>query len=305
MTTNIMWLVIAALIVILLVYYRKRKQAEHVPVAYDPEIEAPKNTVTDAIANAKNKFSRSAGLDRPRSSDTVITKVVDTAESAARSCPGGAKDMPSAIHVTMSRPQFEYVGKYLAEIRDHSTSGIRQRAREHGWPTPTTTVTIAVDDELAAPLRISTRFDTPFPQLGRATAKFTDQPAETVIEPRPSHDENPTPLLSDWQLILPNKTIVRLELNRWYNVGADATNDIVVADNYVSAFHLGLCATATGLTIEDGAAGTNHPSTNGTSVNGIPIQRYSLPALDSATLKLGPHTVITVAYLHQQKRANA
>ena len=217
MTTNIMWLVIAALIVILLVYYRKRKQAEHVPVAYDPEIEAPKNTVTDAIANAKNKFSRSAGLDRPRSSDTVITKVVDTAESAARSCPGGAKDMPSAIHVTMSRPQFEYVGKYLAEIRDHSTSGIRQRAREHGWPTPTTTVTIAVDDELAAPLRISTRFDTPFPQLGRATAKFTDQPAETVIEPRPSHDENPTPLLSDWQLILPNKTIVRLELNRRCN----------------------------------------------------------------------------------------
>ncbi|MCB8913569.1 FHA domain-containing protein [Rhodococcus rhodochrous] len=316
MIRNIFWLLLAIAVAIALVWRARRRRTARGRAARPAG--APKavyvltpgsvrSTAAHVVGGAKAKVADKAGLNRPRSADALVEMIVDTAERKARSCPGGIKDMPDAIHASLSAAQFEYVGKYLAVVRDQAEAGIRRRAAHNGWPAPSTKVTITLDDAQAAPVRVTERFSSPFDPVNGGTMEFTDrqEPAEIVIDGSEPDGPAVQPVLSDWFLTMADGTYRHLELDRWYNIGAAPSNDIVVDDGYVSGCHVGLCATGTVLLIEDGLPQENKPSTNGTTINGIPIQRFTLNANRGAEMKLGPHTVISIGHVHETDRQDA
>jgi len=247
-----------------------------------------------------------SGLLRPLGSATLIEKAVRTLEKSAIVRPDGLKDMPDQLTVSVNTEQFQAVGRYREEIESAIARGAADRARFNGWPHAAVRVRLVLDQGQTEPVSIGVRFDNPLDMLrpGTSVAEPLGINLEQVESDSGAERIENVPVASPWVLSIADGKTVQLYTDRWYHLGADGDNDVVLDDPYVSGVHASVYATELDLQIEDGSP-EGAPSTNGTWVNGFAVKSFLARVGDEITVSLGPDTVIEVICHDQTARGHS
>ena len=192
------------------------------------------------------------------------------------------------------------------EIESAIARGAADRARFNGWPHAAVRVRLVLDQGQTEPVSIGVRFDNPLDMLrpGTSVAEPLGINLEQVESDSGAERIENVPVASPWVLSIADGKTVQLYTDRWYHLGADGDNDVVLDDPYVSGVHASVYATELDLQIEDGSP-EGAPSTNGTWVNGFAVKSFLARVGDEITVSLGPDTVIEVICHDQTARGHS
>lgn len=237
---------------------------------------------------------------KPMNSRALIEKALTMLEREARPRPDVGRDMPDALVVELNADQYNAVGRYISGIENLITQGARDRALGNGWPVRPLHVAIRLNQYQQRYVRMSVNFEAPDFLTSGGTRRVAPMEINELEVEVPA--EAPTPAVtSPWTLRFGDGRAVNLLDGRWYRIGADEANDLVVDDPYVSGTHVGFLASPGGLQIEDGNG--NRRSTNGTVVDGTAVTACVIPTgRDRTIVRLGPHVEVAVEYAKTLER---
>ena len=244
--------------------------------------------------------ARERGVRKPMNARALTEKALTMLEREARPRPDAGRDMPDALVIELNADQYSAVGRYISEIENLIMRGARDRALDNGWPEHPLRVAIRLNEYQQRYVRMAVNFEAPGFLTGGGTKRVAPMDVEEPEVEVPAEATTPV-VTSPWALRLGDGRTVNLLEGRWYHIGADETNDLVVDDPYVSGTHVGLLAGPHGLQVEDGNG--NRRSTNGTTVDGTAVTACVIPTgRDSTIVRLGPHVEVTVEYANALER---